>query len=114
MDPLGFALDHFDAVGSWRDVNEGNTPVDASGVLPNGETFNGPGELRSVLLSRREQFVGVVVEKLLLYALGRPIEANDMPVIRKIVRDSRAGDYRWSAIMTGIARSVAFQMRMTP
>ena len=112
MDPLGFALDHFDAIGGWRDVNEGNTPVDASGVLPNGEKFNGPGELRSVLLGRREQFVGVVVEKLLLYGLGRPIETNDMPVIRKIVRDSRAGDYRWSAIMTGIVRSVAFQMRM--
>jgi mono/diheme cytochrome c family protein len=110
MDPLGFALDHFDAVGTWRDADAG-TPVDASGTLPDGSSFKGLDGLRTLLDSRREQFVATVTEKLLAYGLGRGLEAYDMPAVRKIVRDAQADGYRWSSIVLGIANSVPFRMR---
>jgi hypothetical protein len=110
MDPLGFALENFDAVGGWRTA-QGNTPIDASGELPDGTKFQGPSELRRILLSKRDQFVGTVTEKLLTYALGRGIEYYDMPAVRKIVRDAASSDYRFSAIILGIAKSTPFQMR---
>ncbi len=110
MDPLGFALDHFDAVGKWREADAG-TQVDASGTLPDGSTFRGLDGLRTLLDSRREQFVATVTEKLLAYALGRGLEAYDMPAVRKIVRDAAADNHRWSSIVLGIVDSVPFKMR---
>jgi hypothetical protein len=111
MDPLGFALDHFDAVGKWRVADEG-TAVDASGTLPDGSTFRGLDGLRTLLDSRREQFVATVTEKLLAYALGRGLEAYDMPAVRKIVRDAADDSHRWSSIVLGIVDSVPFRMRL--
>jgi hypothetical protein len=110
MDPLGFALDHFDAVGKWREKDEG-TAVDASGTLPDGSTFRGLDGLRTLLDSRREQFVATVTEKLLAYALGRGLEAYDMPAVRKIVRDAADDGHSWSSIVLGIVDSVPFRMR---
>ena len=118
IDPLGFALENFDAVGKWRTTNEGRTrlevgdPVDSSGVLPDGTAFNGVVEMRAVLVnSRKEEFVSAVVEKLLIYALGRGLEHYDMPAVRGIVREAAATDYSWSAVIMGIVKSVPFQMR---
>jgi len=110
MDPLGFALENFDAVGQWRTL-DGNAPIDASGVLADGTAFSGPAELRQVLLSRREQFVHTVTEKLLTYALGRGLEYYDRPVVRTISREAARDDYRWSSLILGIVKSVPFQMR---
>ncbi len=110
LDPLGFALENFDAVGEWR-THDAGLPVDASGVLADGTRVDGPAELRAALAARREQFVETFTEKLLTYALGRGLEAYDRPVVRAIVREAAAGDYRWSAIILGIARSTPFQMR---
>jgi hypothetical protein len=109
MDPLGFALENFDAMGRWR-ANEGKGPVDASGVLPDGTKFQGPVELKKILLAHPEQFVTTVTEKLLTYALGRGIEYYDEPTVRKIVREAAPG-YRWSSLVLGIVNSVPFQMR---
>jgi Protein of unknown function (DUF1585)/Protein of unknown function (DUF1588) len=109
MDPLGFALENFDAAGKWR-VSQGATPIDASGELPDGTKFQGPAELRKIILSKREQFVDTVTEKLLIYALGRGVEYYDRPAIRKIVRDAASNDYRWSSIVLGITQSMPFQM----
>ena len=111
MDPLGFALENFDAMGRWRTTAEGDSAIDASGALVDGNRFEGPAGLRSILLNRREQFVTTVTEKLLSYALGRRLEAFDQPAVRKIVRDSAAENYRWSSLVRGIVASVPFQMR---
>ena len=110
MDPLGFALENFDAVGEWR-THDAGYPVDASGVLADGTGFDGPAELRAALAARGEQFVETFTEKLLTYALGRGIEAYDRPVIRGIARAAAADDYRWSSIIMGIVESTPFQMR---
>jgi len=111
MDPLGFALENFDAIGGWRTIGEGRRPIDASGALPSGTKFAGLSGLRSVLLDRREQFVKTVSEKLLMYALGRGVEYYDLPAARKIVRDAASTDYRWSSVIVGIVSSAPFQMR---
>ena len=111
MDPIGFALQNYDAIGGWRDTNEGGEPVDASGVLPDGGAFTGPAELSDLLLDRPADFVGTVTEKLLMYALGRGVEYYDAPVVRRIVQEAAGEDYRWSAIILGIVRSDPFQMR---
>lgn len=111
MDPLGFALEHFDAVGRYRTVDEGRTPVDASGALPNGDKFEGLPGLRDVMVGRREQFVGTVTERLLSFALGRSVEYYDRPTLRAIVRDAAPGGYKWSTIITSIIKSAPFQMR---
>ena len=105
MDPLGFALENFDGLGRWR------AGVDSSGILPDGTKIDGPAGLRSVLLSKKDQVVTTATERLLTYALGRGVEPFDMPAIRKIVRDSASGDYRWSSLITGIVKSVPFQMK---
>jgi hypothetical protein len=110
MDPLGFALENFDGIGTWR-AAEGKTPIDASGTLPDGSHFQGPAGLRSILLSRREEFVQTVAEKLLTYALGRGVEYYDAPSVRKITRDAAAKDYRWSSLIGGIVNSAPFQLR---
>jgi mono/diheme cytochrome c family protein len=115
MDPLGFALENFDAIGRWRTTSGANdSPVDASGVLPDGTKFEGPAELRELLMSRRGEFVNTFAEKLLTYALGRGVEHFDKPAIRKILRDAAPGDYRWSAMILAIAQSTPFQMRRSP
>ena len=110
IDPLGFSLENFDAVGAWRDA-DGHTIVDPSGAFPDGSTFDGPGTFRARLLQRREAFVATLAEKLLTYALGRGVEPYDMPVVRAIVRDARVGGFRWSSLFLGIVRSMPFQMR---
>lgn len=111
MDPLGFALEHYDAIGTYR-VKADGFPVDASGVMPGGVKIDGLEGLRSVMVERRVDFVETVTEKLLTYALGRGLELDDRPVVRKIVREAAATDYRWSSIILGIANSVSFQMRL--
>jgi hypothetical protein len=111
MDPLGFALENFDAVGKWR-TTDGTAAIDATGSLPNGATFDGPVSFRqAILLQYREAFLLTLTEKLLTYALGRGIEASDMPAVRKIVRDAAVQDYRWSALIRGVVRSAPFQRR---
>jgi hypothetical protein len=110
MDPLGFALENFDAIGQWRTI-DAHAPIDASAVLVDGTKFNGPAELRTVLLRRREQIVRTVTENLMTYALGRGIEYYDQPSIRKIVREASAREYRWSSIVLGIVKSTPFQRR---
>jgi len=113
MDPLGFALENFDAIGQWRTKGEGGAPIDAAAALPNGTTFSGPNGLRSMLLSRQDQFVNAMTEKLMAYALGRALEYYDLPTVRRITRESAAGGYRWSAIISGIVKSPAFLERMS-
>jgi hypothetical protein len=115
MDPMGFSLENFDATGRWRTANdEAGTPIDASGVLPDGTKFEGPTGLRGILMSQPEQFVTAVTERLLTYALGRGVEYYDQPTIRKIVRGAAPGEYRWSSIILGIVKSTPFQMRRAP
>lgn len=111
MDPLGFALENFDAIGNWRTTTEAGTPIDASGQLPDGSEFRGLTGLRSLLMKHREQFVGTVIEKLLAYALGRSVQYYDFPTVRRIMRDAASNDYRWSSIIQGIVNSTPFQMR---
>jgi mono/diheme cytochrome c family protein len=113
MDPLGFALERFDAVGALRTRDEGNTPIDASGSLPDGQQFDGLDGLRSVLVARQEQFVGTVAERLMSYALGRGVEYYDRPTLRRIVRDASRDGSRWSSVVIGIVSSAPFQMRRT-
>ena len=111
IDPLGFALENFDATGAWRDRENGN-PIDSSSMLIDGTKVDGPASLREALLERREDFSTTVAGKLLTYALGRGIEFYDEPAIRKIVREAVGENDSWSAIIRGIVRSVPFQMRM--
>ncbi len=111
MDPIGFALENYNAVGKWRPTNEAGTAIDASGTLPDGAAFDGPVGLRDLLLARPDDFVGTVTEKLMMYALGRGLEYYDAPTVRKIVREAAGEDYRWSSIILGVVKSTAFQMR---
>jgi len=111
IDPLGFALEHFDGLGAWRTADEAGNAVDATGTMPSGAKVEGLAGLRELLLSQREQFVGTMTEKLLAYALGRGLEYYDRPTVRKIVRDSAAHEYRWSSLILGIVESPAFLMR---
>ena len=111
MDPLGFALENFDATGGWRDIDERGNPVDNRGTWPSGVELTGVSSLRALLLEHDEQFVQTVTEKLMSYALGRPLEHFDQPTVRQIVRDAKDDDYRWSAIVLGIAKSPSFLMR---
>jgi hypothetical protein len=111
LDPLGFALDNFDAVGAWRTLGEDGAPVDASGVLADGTKVKGPVDLRNALLSRPNVFVGTMTEKLMTYALGRGVEYYDMPAIRTIVHDAAHNDYRFSSLVLGVVKSAPFQMR---
>ena len=111
MDPLGFALENFDAVGAWRDIDERGDAVDSRGSWPSGVELDGISSLRALLLEYDEQFVRTLTEKLMSYALGRPLEYFDQPTVRQIVRNAKDNDYRWSSILVGIARSPAFLMR---
>ena len=113
MDPPGLSLENFDAVGRWRSVDASFRPIDASGVLPDGTTFDGAVGLRETLLGRPEQFVTTLTEKLLTYALGRGIEHYDAPAVRAILDDAARDDYRFSSLALGIVDSTPFQMRRT-
>jgi hypothetical protein len=110
IDPPGFALENFDAVGRWRTAEEGR-PVDASGGLPDGSRFTGVGALEDNLLKRPDVFVGTLTEKLLTFALGRGVGPEDGPAVREVVRAARAADYRFSAVVGAVVTSVPFQMR---
>jgi hypothetical protein len=111
MDPIGFALENFDAVGHWRSSDEG-VRIDPSGTLFNGARVDGPVALRQTLVARPEVFVGVLAEKLLTYALGRGLEYYDMPVVRKVVRDASTQGFRFSSLVLGVVNSAPFQMKM--
>ena len=113
IDPPGFALENFDALGRWREVDAAFAPLDASGQLPDGSAFAGLEEFRALLLARPERFVTTLTEKLLTYALGRGLEPHDMPGVRRIVREAGAEDYRLSALIEGIIQHEAFLMRRT-
>jgi hypothetical protein len=112
IDPLGFALENFDVVGAWRDQDlDANEPIDANGRLSSGVAVRGPAGLNQAILSRPEQFVQAFTEKLMIYALGRPLRAQDMPTVRRIVRESAAREYRLEALVQGIVASDAFRKR---
>jgi hypothetical protein len=111
IDPAGFALENFDAIGRWRVVDESFNPIDASGSLPDGTKFDGVAELRQGLVRKPERLVTTVTEKLLTYALGRGVEYYDMPAVRRIVRDAARDDYRFQTIIVGVAKSYPFLMR---
>jgi hypothetical protein len=111
LDPLGFALENFDAIGQWQDRTVDGLPIDAAGILADGTAVDGPVELRAALLAKPETFARTVAEKLMIYALGRGLTAQDMPVVRAIVRNAAKEDYRLSSIVLGIVDSLPFQMR---
>jgi Protein of unknown function (DUF1588)/Protein of unknown function (DUF1585)/Protein of unknown function (DUF1592) len=116
MDPIGLAMENFDAVGSWR-TREGGThgaAIDASGVLLDGTKVDGIVSLRKALMRNPEIFVGTFVEKMMTYALGRGVAATDMPTVRQIVRDGASQNYRFASMVEGIVNSPAFQMRRVP
>jgi mono/diheme cytochrome c family protein len=113
MDPLGFSLENFDAVGAWRVRSESGAPIDASGKLVDGTSVDGPVGLRNALLARSGAFTQTLTEKLMTYAIGRGIEYYDMPAVRSIVRAAAPADYRFSSLILGIVRSAPFQMRRT-
>jgi hypothetical protein len=111
MDPLGLALENFNALGRWRDT-ERAAPVDASGTLITGEPFKDVRELKRILVERhRREFYRCLTEKLLTYALARGVEHHDRPAIRQILRDAKPGGYTWSSLILGIVQSTPFQMR---
>jgi hypothetical protein len=113
MDPLGFALENFDAVGVWRDVDRYNgTPIDSAAELPDGTAVSGPDDLREALLRDPEQFVRTFAERFLMYALGRTTDYKDMPAVRKIVREAAKEDYRFSELVWQVVASEPFRMRV--
>jgi hypothetical protein len=115
MDPLGLALENFDATGMWRERDRyAGVAIDASGVLPDGRPITGPDDLRKALLQRPEQFAQTFTEGLLTYATGRKLEYYDMPTVRRIVRGAAGNDYRFSALVQGVIRSDQFSMRRVP
>jgi hypothetical protein len=111
FEPIGLGLENFDAIGSWRTL-DGDNPVDATGVLVDGTKIDGVAGLRDSLVRHSDQYARVVTEKMLTYALGRGVEYQDMPTVRSIVRDSAAGKYKFTAIVTGIVKSAPFQTNM--
>ena len=113
MDPLGLALENFDGLGQWREKEPGGA-INPRGQLADGTPIDGPVALRNAVLERREMFVRALTEKLMTYALGRGIELDDKPLVRTVVRQAAARDYRWSAIVLGIVRSAPFQMKKAP
>jgi hypothetical protein len=113
MDPLGFAMEQFDAIGKWRTTG-GGIPIDSSAMFPDGTPIDGVRGVRALVSSRRDQFVETFTAKLLTYALGRLVDYRDQPAIRKIAREAAAEDHRWSAIISGIVKSAPFRMAAPP
>lgn len=115
IDPMGLALENFDAIGLWRDVDRfAASPIDAQGRLASGQPLTGPADLREALMSRPDQFVWALTEKLMVFALGRSVEAYDMPIVRSVARQAADNDYRFEAIVQGIVESPAFRMKSLP
>ena len=113
IDPLGFALEQYDAIGAWRTTDESGRPVDATAATLSGAKLEGLTGLRALLLTEPEQFPRTVTEKLMAYALGRRLEYYDRPAVRAVVRDAASNNYRWSALIAGIVKSPPFLMRGT-
>jgi len=113
FEPIGLGMENFDAIGTWR-VSDGGSPIDASGVLSDGTKINGIEGLRNALVRHSDQFARVVTERMMTYALGRGIEYQDMPTLRSIIRESAAGNYRFTSIVMGIVKSAPFQTNMKP
>jgi hypothetical protein len=111
MDPIGLALENFDAVGRWRTTDEG-VAIDASAQLVDGTAIDGPASLRKALLNRPEAFVAALTEKLLMYGVGRETKYYDMPAVRAVMRDAARNRYRFSDLVLGIVKSAPFQQRM--
>jgi hypothetical protein len=115
LDPLGFSLENFDAVGQYRASDRfAGVPIDANGELPDGTVLKGPDDLRNALLRRPDQFVQTLTEKLMTYALGRTLDYKDMPTVRAIVRASAADNYRFETLVMNIVTSTSFQMARAP
>ena len=112
MDPLGLALENFDAIGRWRGYMPGGTLIDASGAMPDGTAFAGPADLRELLILKPEQFATVVTEKLLTYALGRGVDYYDVPSVRRITRQAVDSNYGLASLVVGVVKSTPFQMRL--
>ena len=112
MDPIGFAMENFDAVGRWRDLDSGNA-IDASGTFPDGTKFAGMAGLKAALLSHPEEFVLTIAERLLMYATGRNVQYFDQPALRAIARESARSNYTFASLILGVVRSAPFQMRET-
>jgi hypothetical protein len=110
MDPLGLSLENFDAIGAWR-TKDGQFPIDASGLLPDGRSFDGPTGLKSTLKAQPDVFTESLTRKLLIYALGRGLEPDDDPAVKKIVKNVAANNYRFSSLVLGIVKSELFQKR---
>jgi hypothetical protein len=110
MDPIGFSMENFDAVGAWR-TNDHGAPIDSKDTVFNGTVVDGITGLRQMLASRPDVFVGVMTEKMLTYAIGRGITTSDMPAVRKIVQNARSKDYRFSSLVVGVVNSTPFQYR---
>jgi hypothetical protein len=113
MDPLGYSLENYDAIGVFR-AEEAGRPLDVSAALPDGTQFAGLAGLRTLLLDRKDEFTGAFTERLLTYALGRGLEAPDMPAVRAIARRTAADDYRIHTLIQGIVESEPFNLRRTP
>ena len=111
IDPVGFSLENYNAVGQWRDFEVDGSRVDASGAAPGSGALNGVDGLENALMARPELFVRALTENLMTFALGRGIEYYDAPAVRKIVRDAAKDDYRFASIILGITKSAPFQMR---
>ena len=110
MDPIGFAFENYDAIGAWRD-KDGGDAVNPSGVLPNGQSFRGPAELKVILRGKKDQFSRCLTEKLLTYALGRGLEYYDRCAVDEILEALRKDEYRFSALIIGVIKSGPFQKR---
>jgi hypothetical protein len=113
LDPLGFSLEQFDAIGRFR-TQENGVAIEASGALPDGTVLNGVDGLKKVVLSRRDQFVECLAGKMLTYALGRGLESYDQPAVRAIRRAAAGDGYRFTSLVLGIVNSVPFEMRRSP
>jgi hypothetical protein len=115
IDPIGLAMENFDSIGRWRDRDvEAKAPIDAKTVLPDGRAIDGPVQLREALFGGKDLFVRAFTEKMLMYAVGRELKANDMPQVRAVVRAAAAQDYRLSALVSGIVSSDAFRLQALP
>jgi hypothetical protein len=110
MDPIGFGLQNYNAIGKWQTEEEGKL-IDASGRLPNGTEFEGPAQLQQALLRKPDVITSAFTQKLMTYALGRPVAYYDMPAVREIVRNATNEDYRFSSIVLGIVNSLPFKFR---
>jgi len=112
MDPLGFALENFDTVGQFHSIDpQSRQPIDTAAVLPDGTPVAGPEDLHKVLAARGDQLAQVITEKLMTYAVGRPVDYRDMPTVRRIVRSTATNNYRFEDIVLGVVNSAAFRRR---